>query len=436
MPVNDESPWVVFHYARGVWPPRRSSQVDLKCWGRHAKAPVVYLNVAFGLELDALAALAPSRIIFDTTFMKLRWREPDLMNDPSLIDTLSKMKAAKILRPQDEFVNTDAIDDFACAIRADVILSCAPPHEHDRIYPEAKAHNIHVKQVMTAYVDEDLRRRFINKSTPLSKRSIDVGYRAWRATPWLGRHAKLKVDIAEKALETDSAKSLNLAISLDPSDVAVGDDWLKFLQNCKAVIGVEGGASIHDADGQLREHGMAFLNANGPSDFATVEAACFAGKDGSFDLRCLSPRHLEAAAVGTAQFLVEGEYNGALIAGEHYIPLSHDLSNVDAAFRAFDDLEALQTMADRARNHVLTTASLGYPAFVSQVATWSKKDHEDTTVGAVTAKPLIAKLQRRDRFLLKRVQFEVWLGQRPKLRSLLSNVRKLLSSRLRNTKTL
>lgn len=434
MPTTYQRPWIVFYFARGAWPLRRSTWEDLQSWGRHADAPVIYINAAFGMRLEDVAALQPSRILFDTSFLKLRWQDPILLQDRSFRTELARIDAAKILRPQDEFVDTDAIDEFACAIKADLILSCAPPCEHDRLYPSARKQGLAIKQVMTAYIDEALRKRSLTRRTPLSRRNIDLGYKAWRATPWLGRHAKLKVDIAEHALASSRTQALRMAISLDPSDVVVGDDWLKFLESCKAVIGVEGGASIHDPDGQLRQAGIDFITRNPEADFETIERACFAGRDGSFNLRCLSPRHLEAAAVGTCQFLVKGEYNHALTAGVHYVPIDPDLSNMDDVLASFDEPIAMQAMSDRARHHVLNAPELSYRSFVKQVEQWSE-DKLFSTQPATPASPrMVMRLQRRDSLLMKRIRLEVWLGKKPGLRRLLSPLRKLLSKTHRQLK--
>lgn len=417
-----ERPWVVIYHTRGVWPLRRSSWTDLQSWGRHAKVPVVYINAAFGLPLESLQSLAPSRILFDTSFLKLRWREPEYLSDPILLATLAKLDAVKILRPQDEFVDTDKVDDFASAIDAQLILSCAPDTEHQCLYPKAIAQNSTIHQVMTGYIDDDLKQRYINNAGPIATRPIDLGYRAWRATSWLGRHAKLKVDIADAVSRSKQAKQLSTDISLDSGDVVTGDAWLRLLERYKAVLGVEGGASIHDRDGSLRRAGLDYIALHPSADFETVEQAVFRGRDGAFDLKCLSPRHLEAAAVGTCQFLVRGDYNGALEANVHYVPIAPDLSDIDNALSAFDDLDQLQKMANRARQHVLTTPELSYDWLVRNVQKLSAKNSQ-MTPSTPSAMKLVAQLQRRDRQFWKRIRMEVWLASRPSHRRIASQVR-------------
>jgi hypothetical protein len=423
---SDLRPWVVYHHLRGSWPPRRSSRVDLESWGRHAPAPVIYINAAYGLEAERLKALDPSHIVFDTTFMKLRWRDPALFSDAEFRKKLCDLPAAKILRPQDEFVDTVAVDRFAVDIGASLILSCGPEHEHMKLYPESSERNIAVRPVLTGYVDEGLL-EIARKVRPIAARPIDVGYLAWRATPWLGRHARLKVEIAEATRRSPITTTLKAHISLDPTDVRTGDGWLQFLSRCKAVIGVQGGASIHDPVGHFRDCGVKYLKDHPGANFTDLEQACFPGAEGSLDLKCLSPRHLEAAAMGSCQILIKGDFNGALLAGRDYIPVETDLSDLDQALLQISDKSRLQEIADSARRRILENVELRYSDFVEKVALQCgpyapASDAQQRPDGA-----LIRHLQRRDRYLTRRVRFEVWLGQRPRLRLFLSGIRKALT---------
>ena len=74
----------------------------------------------------------------------------------------------------------------------------------------------------------------------------------------------------------------------------------------------------------------------------------------------LSPRHLEAASVGTAQLLVEGEYDGVLEAGRHYFPVKADLSNLADALEETRDPRALQPLADAAYKEICLSGRYSY----------------------------------------------------------------------------
>ncbi len=53
-------------------------------------------------------------------------------------------------------------------------------------------------------------------------------------------------------LEFAKGKELKLDISAKEDDRIYGNDWHAFLQNSKAVLGTEGGATIFDFDGTLK----------------------------------------------------------------------------------------------------------------------------------------------------------------------------------------
>jgi spore maturation protein CgeB len=63
--------------------------------------------------------------------------------------------------------------------------------------------------------------------------------------------------------------------------------------------------------------------------------------------KSISSRHFEAIGTKTCQVLIEGHYNGILKAGEHYIPVRSDLSDIDEAVRALQDQSLCREIADR-----------------------------------------------------------------------------------------
>jgi hypothetical protein len=206
---------------------------------------------------------------------------------------------------------------------------------------------------------------------PTPQRPIDVGYRAWKSEPWLGRHGMLKRIIAEETLRRNEHFGLRLDVSVEAGDVIHGDAWYRFLGSCKATLGVEGGSSILDRDGTIRQRTHEYLLREPDATFDEVEAHCFPESDGSLRLFCLSPRHLEAAATGTAQLLIEGRYNDLLKPEEDYYPVQADLSNLcDALVWVRNKPLEVAAMAERARRKVLESPHLTYSAFVANFEKW------------------------------------------------------------------
>ena len=68
--------------------------------------------------------------------------------------------------------------------------------------------------------------------------------------------------------------------------------------------------------------------------------------------KAISSRHLEAAALGTPQLLLEGRYNGILHAGKDYVSVSTDLSNLTEGLCALADPKRRLEIAQNARSTV------------------------------------------------------------------------------------
>ena len=79
------------------------------------------------------------------------------------------------------------------------------------------------------------------------------------------------------------------------------------------------GSSALDRTGELRREISALLEDDPELSFAEVALRLPADWD-DHRFFAIGPRHLEAALTGTAQILVEGEYDGVLEPDRHYLP--------------------------------------------------------------------------------------------------------------------
>ena len=158
-----------------------------------------------------------------------------------------------------------------------------------------------------------------------------------------------------------------------PEDVITGGDWVRFLLSCRYTVGVEGGASVLDHDGSLRACCERVLAERPDATFEELEAECFPGRDGEFGLVALSPRHLEAVATRTCQVLIDGEYDGVLEPGRHFIPLRRDFSNLDEVLETMRRDEDRERIVETAYREIVASGDWSYPRFVERL--------EETTVG-------------------------------------------------------
>lgn len=359
-------PLVLVLYYATVWPLRVAIRDHLYCFSRDERLDTVYVNLAIWRLPNWLVDVPFDVIVFHTSFLAVRWNRDRFAWLRARAGGLRTHPARKVAIPQDEFLNVDLLAEFFAEFDVDDVMTCAPHSEWGTIYGDLPT-RVRFTTVLTGYLADRTVAKAATMSRSVRTRNIDIGYRAWTAAPWLGRHGQLKVTIAKVFDVAAREHLLSADISIDEHATIVGDDWLRFLSGCRYTIGVEGGASLLDRDGSVRARTEAYLRAHPAAPYEEVEAACFPTRDGELRLFALSPRHLEAVATRTVQILVVGNYNGVLHRDVHYIPLQPDFGNLDEVIERLRDERERVVMADRAYDDVVLSGRYSYRAFVDTV---------------------------------------------------------------------
>jgi hypothetical protein len=353
---------VLYHAPRA--PLRRAVADHLYSIRRYSGRPCIYVNLAVRPVPSWIARLDIDLVVLHTILLATRW-QPEVFRDVARrLRPIQRLHCPRIAIPQDEFLNTDMLVDFLRGFRVEHVFTTLPPDEWETVYGPLMADGAALTRVLTGYLEPRTVRRINQLAAKTREREIDIGYRSWKPEPWLGRHGMLKGWIAERFEDEGRHLGLRVDISMDPADTLLGDAWYRFLLRCRFTIGVEGGASILDRDGRVRACVDAFVMDHPDASFEEIERACFAGLDGRFNLRALSPRHLEACATRTPQILVEGSYNGILEAGRHYIPLHADFDNLSQVLKEVTRREHGREMAERAYRDVVASGRYTYESFV------------------------------------------------------------------------
>jgi hypothetical protein len=357
---------VVFFNARWNLPLRATNEAHLRCWGRYSRHQVIYVNVAFGVPWALLDRIRIDAVIFDTIFLSMHW-SPEYFrakSEPCL--AVAKIACPKIALVQDEFYNIDQVVDFLRQIRVTHVFTCSAERDWRAFYSGLEGTGAVLETALTGYVDET---RLANiRPVPPSKREIDIGYRAWENPYWLGEHGRQKVRIGQVVSEVACRRGLRVDINNPAAlDFLIGENWFDFLSRCRAVIGVEGGASVSDHDGSLKRRVEAYLSEHPGATFEETRAACFADRDNEVALSALSPRHFEACMTRTCQILLEGHYNGVFEPWKHYIPIKKDYSNVEEALDALADDELVDRMVERAYEDIVASGRWSYRRFVADI---------------------------------------------------------------------
>ncbi len=322
---------ILVAYCALQWPWRKTIEDHLYSFRRYGKADYLYVNLAVPWLANAYLPLSFDAVIWHTTFLGwVRWTPPaQRIGVMKRARRLAERSSRQLALPQDEFLGTDQVSELIREFGIDHVFSVAPESEWPLIYDGVDRERVGFSRVLTGYLDEDTVRRVDAIVAGGGERTIDIGYRTGPPKPFLGRQAMLKTEIADVVRERALARGLRVDITTRPQDTLLGDDWYRWLARCRYTIGVEGGASVLDRDGSILACTERLAAQRPDVTFEELEAACFPGQDGKLALTALSPRHLEACATRTAQVLVEGDYNGVLEAGRHYIPLRRDFSNLD-----------------------------------------------------------------------------------------------------------
>lgn len=218
----------------------------------------------------------------------------------------------------------------------------------------------HVVSYIPGYVSERLRRTGRVFSRPDRLRTIDVGYRGRRAPPEWGPAAAEKYEVAAGFEQRTEGSGLRLDIETDESKRIYGNAWYRFLGRCRGVVGAEAGASTLDLAG---EADRAAHSSKGRTSAARA-AAGIQPVGRPVPYRMISPRHLEAMALGACQILFEGDYSGCLEPETHYIPLRKDFSNIDEVLDRFRDRDHRLELTRRTRADLIDSGELSYERFV------------------------------------------------------------------------
>lgn len=361
--ASPEPASVLVVYFAKEHPLRETIDHSLYALQRHTPHRCVYLNLAVRPVPRDLLRERFDLVVFHTTFLSCRWNPPAFERLLERAAPLSGLGRARAAMPQDEFIHTDLLEQFLTRFDITHLFTAASQSLWSQIYPGACSSGVEVHQVLTGYLDPQWVQSLQTADAWNRDRPIDLGYRAKAVPYWLGDHGRLKVSIADAVTPVANERGLVTDISLKPQDTFLGAEWTAFLLRCKWVLGVEGGASILDADGSLRQRVDAFVTEHPDADYDTVRRACFAGMDGGLDLRAISPRHLEACATRTAQLLVEGEYTGILRSGEHYVPIKRDYSNVEEALEIAGDEDVRAAMVERCFQDIVASGRFGADRF-------------------------------------------------------------------------
>jgi len=316
------------------------------------------------------------------------------------LDWIRNFCGLKILFVQDEYRRVNFVCDKIKYAKIDAIFTCAPEGVSDKIYAALEG-RVKLLSTLTGYVPENLVKV---KTKPLSRRKIDVGYRARKCPFFLGEKSHEKYLIGKRFLKHSKKTGLICDISSNEKDRLYGAKWIEFLSDCRATLGTESGASIIDFTGRI-EYDLNRWQAFRPfSKFENVPEELLQA-DGEIELQVISPRCFEAAALRTAMILYPGEYSGLLEAGRHYLSLEKDFSNFDEIMRQLDDHQLLEQITSAAHRDLVESGQCSYKKFVENFDLEVKKLIKEMNLKPVGKEITLLNSSRKNLERKKEVRF-------------------------------
>jgi hypothetical protein len=278
-------------------------------------------------------------------------------------EALGQFRGLKAIFVQDEYRFVDATIAAIREIGVGVLFTCVPENEIEKVYPLERLPGVIKVNVLTGYVPERLLTRPV---LPRSGRAIDVGYRARKVPAWLGELGYEKYEIGRRFQDDAVADNLVLDISFREEDRLYGDDWIDFVSRCKAMLGVESGASVFDFTGEIQRSVDDHARRDPGVDFYTLKRLYFAAVDGKINLSQISPRCFEAAALRTLLVMYEGDYSGRMEPWRHYVPLKKDHSNHADVIAVLKDDARANEIVEAAYREVACNPRNTFRDFVAQ----------------------------------------------------------------------
>lgn len=287
----------------------------------------------------------------------------------------------KVVFIQDEYRSVNSVLETLAFLRVDVLFTCVPEGEIDKVYKANALPSVTKINTLTGYVPKAL----LSRPVPsIAERQIHVAYRTRKPPFWLGELGYEKWTISDRFQDAAKDSGLHLDLSYDESMRIYGERWIDFVSSCKAMLGVESGASVFDFTGGLQAQVDAYVAANPGATFEEVQQKFLLPYEGIIRLNQISPRCFEAAALRTVMLLYEGDYSGILKPWQHYIPLKKDFSNFSQVLEVLRDDEKLQAIADRAFAEIAMNKAYSYESFVAHFDQVIAREFVDRKIELVT----------------------------------------------------
>lgn len=129
--------------------------------------------------------------------------------------------------------------------------------------------------------------------------------------------------------------------------------WVELLQSAKATVGAEAGTYYLDRNGSLLEQSKEYVQQNPDANLDDLLEKIFDNTSIEYvSGKAISSRHFEPVGTKTCQILLEGNFNGILKEGEHYISVKKNFSNLKDVIDVYSDHDLRNQIVERAYAYI------------------------------------------------------------------------------------
>lgn len=331
----------------------------LASFGDHSSHRVFYCHS------DPVSELNLDLGIFDAVGIHFSIRLPFDQVSDSAAQALGAFEGLKFLFIQDEYDFPQRTWSWIRKLGINLVFTVVPEAGIEAVYPKEEFPHTRFVTNLTGYVPEKLPPT--QDLPPPSERTLMVGYRGRPLPIRYGQLGIEKIAIGQIVKTYCDQHDVRNDIAWSDGSRIYGPKWYDFVVSCRSMLGSESGSNVFDWDGTLNHVIERYRNDNPRALDDDVYKNIVRPKEIDGLINQISPRVFEAIALRTVLVLFEGEYSGVIRAGEHFIALKKDGSNLVDVVRLLKNDAYVDAMADRAWHDVIVSGKYSYKSFVGMV---------------------------------------------------------------------
>lgn len=252
-------------------------------------------------------------------------------------------------------------------INISALISSLSPENMRRVYGDAFLSRIVALRSPPGFLHRPI---VPERIVPLEDRRSLLSARMWDNTafrPYYGRFMRQKQVLADILLRAAREMGVPVNIERGTASRVYGQAWSQVMMQSRGHLALEGGSTMFDLENRFEEMHDRYVAANPYAGYDEIHAAVFAPFENNVVHKVMTPRCIEAAALGTVIVGMRGEYSGYLQPDRDYIVIADDGSNARDVLEQLANVDRIRSVADNARRAIGTNADLTYEAHVGRL---------------------------------------------------------------------